>query len=312
MNEITITIPTFERGDAVISCIQNILDQPNGDKTLILVSDNGSRDGSWEKLTDAFAEKENVELLCNTENKGFQSNFLKLLESSRTKYSFLISDEDQVDLQAFETLVQYVAKNPETAFISSAQIMDGKVYRGKNKITDLALKEFKDCSNYISGLVFDNEIARQCIHDIGREEFLQEGQVYPQCIIVAGILAQGHKAIWHPASVSKKAFDLPSRIDDSSKTVTYGSLEGRALQVRLFEATFAKMRDLTRGSEVSKRWEKIRSAWMEYALTHIRYGWSVQYPKDLKTFDKSMKHYSFVSKCLRKVESKFKQILGNR
>lgn len=92
---LSICIPTYNRKERVLSCIQNILSYDKNDLEIV-VCDNCSTDGTWEELTKIKDER--LHCYRNEENYGASYNFPKVISFSTGKYGMLLNDRDNIDV----------------------------------------------------------------------------------------------------------------------------------------------------------------------------------------------------------------------
>ena len=91
MSKLSIAIPTYERKDILFHTLENIKKQllPGIE---VVVSDNGSKDGTIEML-----KQFNMPCLKVTgfeENQGIDANILNVIQAAQGEYVFLFSDDD--------------------------------------------------------------------------------------------------------------------------------------------------------------------------------------------------------------------------
>lgn len=112
--EISIIIPNFNRVNDVLGCIQSILEQTV--KPLdILIVDDGSTDGSVEKIRQRFPD---VNVIVNPRNlgPGFARNN-GLLNAKGDYVLFLDSDTAFSDIKTLERFVDFYNSHPEAGCI---------------------------------------------------------------------------------------------------------------------------------------------------------------------------------------------------
>lgn len=88
---ISILIPTFNRSSIVCRAIESALALPYPNKE-VLVSDNGSVDGTYQMLVDKFGDE--IHLFHHKETMPMASHWRYLLEQANGEYFLLLSDDD--------------------------------------------------------------------------------------------------------------------------------------------------------------------------------------------------------------------------
>src|SRR5690606_12236688 len=126
---ITIGIPTYNRADAVVARVRELLALRRDLDFHILVADNASSDGTFDRLTAEFAALD-VELRRNEQNLGLAGNLLRLIEHSKTDYLTFVSDEDTVEAQGLFDLVETLRARRPRLVSPRAQVGDNDCYRG--------------------------------------------------------------------------------------------------------------------------------------------------------------------------------------
>lgn len=280
----SIIIPTYERGEALLRCVKRLKKQPNSEDVDIVISDNCSQDGSWEKI-QSLGNQEGISLYRTETNIGFQANLLKLFELAQTEYCIILSDEDDLDLEKLLIIDEIV--KPDVGFVSPQAFVNGKIYRGKQKCRSLRYSEFLNASFYISGVIFKVESWREIVSLIGVDELVKKDQVYPHSVVVAAMLARGVSTLYHPAVFASKRENLPTRIDDGKK-FGYSSLEARVRQIRLFHDLFERLKNEATNESDIRRWRSLKNEWMRQSFLFIKSGIATSYPESLKEFNKSV------------------------
>ena len=77
---LTLAVPTFKRKKAIYENSLIVKESGVLDFVNYLVIDNASKDGTVEALDEMFLDKDNVEVIENSENIFFFGNFLKIIE----------------------------------------------------------------------------------------------------------------------------------------------------------------------------------------------------------------------------------------
>jgi hypothetical protein len=111
---LTVGIPTFNRRAMLAGALESALGQSFRD-IHVLVSDNGSRDGT-EELVRSLAEHETrLQYHRFAENRGPAENWRYLLESARTELVALLPDDDLWLPDHLDAAVSAMRANPDAA-----------------------------------------------------------------------------------------------------------------------------------------------------------------------------------------------------
>lgn len=91
MIKLSIAIPTFERKDILLQTLHNIKQQllPGIE---VVISDNGSKDGTLEMLKQL--DMPYVKVTGFKDNQGIDANILNVIQAAQGEYVFLFSDDD--------------------------------------------------------------------------------------------------------------------------------------------------------------------------------------------------------------------------
>lgn len=92
---LSIAIPTYNRKDMLKECIEKILTQNNG-LIEIVISDNGSNDGTSQLCEDFVNKYPFIRYYRNEKNEGFDFNYRNCIKFSTGKYVLVLSDDDLI------------------------------------------------------------------------------------------------------------------------------------------------------------------------------------------------------------------------
>ena len=107
--QLTIAIPTYNRGNKLKLALENLLQCTKGKNVEILVSDNASTDNSEEVVRQVQRSHHEVQYFRNNSNLGFDGNFLNcfcratgeyvwpILANSKRRYSYISVDVPTVE-----------------------------------------------------------------------------------------------------------------------------------------------------------------------------------------------------------------------
>lgn len=124
--KIDVFIPVYNDVLNVDRAVRSCLAQTGVD-VRVLVSDNCSTDGTFEKLTKLAAQDSRIVLMQNAENIGMIANINRLFDLvERPHYIFLCSDDHLIDASAFSRAIALMETDPEIVSVySDIQFQDG-------------------------------------------------------------------------------------------------------------------------------------------------------------------------------------------
>lgn len=106
---LTITIPSFNRNKLLKDNLIKLLSVSNIDKCKILVIDNNSDIKVQETLKDINYSKHDIEIVRNNINIGINGNILKCFELCKTKWMWILSDDDVVFENSIDTIMTSIS-----------------------------------------------------------------------------------------------------------------------------------------------------------------------------------------------------------
>ncbi len=125
---LSICIPTYNRGYHLRNCLNSIIscEKPPGFTFEVCVSDNGSEDNT-EVVIREMSSVLPIRYRKNTRNRGHAFNFLKVVESARGDYCWLVGDDDLLAPDGLVRLACLMQSNPEVNFFYvNAYLLDIK------------------------------------------------------------------------------------------------------------------------------------------------------------------------------------------
>ena len=104
MIKITIGIPVYNQEELIIRALDSI---PKRDDIEIIVVDDGSEDGTWDKLIE-YRKKypENLVLLYNEKNKGVGYTVNKIYDNAKGEYITLLGSDDYFYTDNLEEVIK--------------------------------------------------------------------------------------------------------------------------------------------------------------------------------------------------------------
>ncbi len=114
MHKLSICVPTFNRCQHLVNCLNSITANTNFQKKdiQICVSDNCSTDAT-EAVVQSAQEITDIVYRKNENNIGLARNFLEVVNMADGEYVWLIGDDDLLLPTALEELIKIINKNSE-------------------------------------------------------------------------------------------------------------------------------------------------------------------------------------------------------
>jgi glycosyltransferase involved in cell wall biosynthesis len=109
---LTIAIPTYNRSDSLCNLLQSVLGQAS-DCDEIIVSDDGSFDGTYERIHDIPG----LRILRAESNRGMVANWNKCLQSASRDWICMLHDDDELQPGGIEALRSACALAGEPALV---------------------------------------------------------------------------------------------------------------------------------------------------------------------------------------------------
>lgn len=116
-NLVSVLIPAYNHENYIQETIESIINQTYPNIELIIL-DDGSKDKTWEKITELKPKCENrfVKIHFETkQNEGTCMTLNKLLKLSSGEFVYIIASDDLAKPQAIEKEVKFLQNNPDYA-----------------------------------------------------------------------------------------------------------------------------------------------------------------------------------------------------
>jgi len=130
MNLICFTVLHYGEEDITIKCIDSIISRFNSYNIRILVLDNGSRNNSYERLCERYADKKEVSIYRSDENLGFTrgNNFLySKAKEENPDYVLILNNDISFKQKNFLEILDKIARE------SNAYVIGPDVYSPRQK-----------------------------------------------------------------------------------------------------------------------------------------------------------------------------------
>ncbi|MBK1725463.1 glycosyltransferase family 2 protein [Halorhodospira neutriphila] len=256
---LTLAIPTYNRAEIVTKNLKDIISKELNHYARILIIDNHSEDGTYEKLLEVADGQKNIEILRQNKNVQLFGNVLSLFEFCNSQYILINSDEDQFEKQGVLWALDYI-KNNDVSFVSGAVRFYGhKLYRsGDKKIT---ANNIRPSSNYGSGLLYNAQHAKKIIPFIKDNEDNEIVWLYPMFGFALAVYLYDQNCFKTNVVLSNKQYQVETQIQDTHGGKYY-HLESRISQLRSLRPLAENLTNYFG----SKRSSLIES-WIEYEFS---------------------------------------------
>lgn len=170
--KLTIAIPTYNRSSKLSECVDRVIEYGKDLNIEIIISDNASTDNTQEVVERIKKNNPEISYYRNSENLGFDGNFLNCFEKAKGQYVWLLSDDDILLPGAIESVLVGLEKNPVCMHLNSSGIENEEpLVTGVARFKVDGLKEYTDKNDFIeeigifctfvSSLVFDTELVKK-------------------------------------------------------------------------------------------------------------------------------------------------------
>ena len=115
MNPISLAVPTFNRCNMVLNCIAAALTDDRVDE--IVLCDDASADGSYEKLRELTAAHPKVKLVRNTHNLDCYGNKAEALSLAKNDWAILFDSDNTLGPDYIDRLFQLSTWDEECSYL---------------------------------------------------------------------------------------------------------------------------------------------------------------------------------------------------
>ena len=127
--DLTVTIVNFNAGKLILECLESLYKNTKGLSFEVIVSDNGSTDGSLEKLEKKFPQ---VKVVRNNANLGFGGGMNQGIKRNQGRYFLALNPDTQLFPGTLKKMVEFMDKNPKVGLLGP------QIYTFKNELQESA------------------------------------------------------------------------------------------------------------------------------------------------------------------------------
>ncbi|MEW6096211.1 MAG: glycosyltransferase family 2 protein [bacterium] len=127
MIDLTISILNFNNEKLLEECLRSIYETTKKISFEIWVIDNYSRDKSVEMVRSKFPQ---VNLIVNTEHKGFSTNHNQILSQCKSKYALVLSEDVIIKPNALDCMVEFMDNHSDVGILGPKEFFpDGRLQK---------------------------------------------------------------------------------------------------------------------------------------------------------------------------------------
>jgi len=133
--DLSIIIVTLNNKKVLEECIDSIKLHTKGLSYEVIVSDNGSADGTQQFIR---TKHQDIVLVANEKNLGFSGGNNKGLKTAKGRYSVLLNDDTYLKEDAFSKVVRFMDNDPEIGICGPRLLnADGSIQRQGSVLASL-------------------------------------------------------------------------------------------------------------------------------------------------------------------------------
>ncbi|WP_025689961.1 glycosyltransferase [Paenibacillus zanthoxyli] len=160
---LSICIPSFNRGNRAYDTVTHLLQSCYDEEIELIISNNGTQNSTknyYDQIRDL--DDSRVKYFAFEENQGFAINCCKVCEMAEGDFILLLSDEDLLNMDVLDQIMSNLHKAKETlALMKTSSASQYKLSNLTATPGKDALLQFMLTSNYISGLILNNNLLKQ-------------------------------------------------------------------------------------------------------------------------------------------------------
>lgn len=113
--DVSVCIPTLNPGKRILDCLEALYQSAGSRKLEVFVYDNGSSDGTFERIRDAYPK---VSVIRSERNRYFVDPNNAMIERTRGDSVFLLSDDVKLRDKALDRLVRFLENHPSAGAVA--------------------------------------------------------------------------------------------------------------------------------------------------------------------------------------------------
>lgn len=119
---VTISILTFNRAKKLYQILNDIYQQNENNFYKIIIYDNCSTDNTNEIIQNFKLKIKNLKHIRHNKNIGFFNNYIQAISKCKTKYIWVLGDDDRISKGGLKLVKNFILKNESFALLSLGSI----------------------------------------------------------------------------------------------------------------------------------------------------------------------------------------------
>jgi len=196
---ISICVPTYNGYPYIELLIDELLISPSYNFEIV-ISDDGSSDGTWEYVSQKSISDSRVQVFRNDQNLGMDANFARTVSLASGDYVWLCGQDDKIFHEGIAAVVAMLEERPELDFIylnhkkvleSDAQVLSiDKPERGNLHVYGYGLNEYLKHHDYELPTFLPKYILKK-----GLWESVDVGKYFGTCYCQVGVFLEVSKGL---------------------------------------------------------------------------------------------------------------------
>ena len=189
--KLTIGYATFNRRDCIESRLRNLLSKSIPDYIEIIIIDNNSDDGTYEKIFQ-LSKNSRIKVYQNESNIGFGGNFLEVLKKARGDYVMWASDEDEISFKNADKFLDWLShKKLNSIFLNHyKKESSGKLIAlRKNNTRRVKYFEVWECC-HLPAIVWNRQSVIKLLNNniVDKKKYPELAKYYPNLLLLISLL----------------------------------------------------------------------------------------------------------------------------
>jgi GT2 family glycosyltransferase len=162
--QVSVLLPVYNQVEYIEQSMRSVIAQSNFDTVLLVIADDHSTDGTWEKVNQVVStltpkQAEQVSVMRNPKNLGWVGNHNYLMSLVHTPYFTILNSDDFLDIDYVEKLLNVLKAEPILdGVLCGKKVLTSKVKSKKNfpntpigRLRHINMGEFLVRTSFIRG-----------------------------------------------------------------------------------------------------------------------------------------------------------------
>ena len=174
---LSVCIPTYDNAEVLTETIKKLLTLKNYEFEIVISDDNPNKNETYSKIQ--LLNDPRIKYFKNKKNLGYDGNLLITIHRAIGKYVFILMDDDEVDLENFNWILDFIKKNDEFSYLCGTL---GK--KTSEKISRSYLDNLKKKLKELYLMVRNNELTKQeAIQIFNKYKGLIPHEIFNECLL---------------------------------------------------------------------------------------------------------------------------------